>query len=67
MLGFMMMTPRRVDEPQYHASAIAAFLRSMKSRNASSTPSSIGGAWKVADIAAPADNWKLSELDCGGE
>ena len=27
----------------------------------------VGGAWKVADIAAPADNWKLSELDCGGE
>jgi hypothetical protein len=25
----------------------------------------VGGAWKVADIAAPADNWKLSALDCG--
>jgi hypothetical protein len=27
----------------------------------------VGGAWKVADIAAPADDWKLSELDCGSE
>ena len=25
----------------------------------------VGGAWKVADIAAPADDWKLSALDCG--
>jgi hypothetical protein len=25
----------------------------------------VGSAWKVADIAAPADDWKLSALDCG--
>ena len=27
----------------------------------------VGTAWKVADIAAPADDWKLSALDCGTE
>ena len=26
-----------------------------------------GGAWKVADIADPADEWKLSTLDCGSQ
>jgi hypothetical protein len=27
----------------------------------------VGGAWKVADIADAADQWKLSELDCGSQ